>query len=200
MIEGAKCGVWTSLLLLCGCVRYESCAFGAALYSPASIHERKWQAESSLTSYLNPADIPRLGTANPQGRCPNIGYLVTDVEDALVPETLKLSDGSVRYSAGRFNLNSVRLSLGGDAGNRTLVCSLVDTLGVTPRAKQIHLLFSKEILRHGKKCGRFVILPGAVERLQNGWRLTEGVPLLRELDFTHDQYLECFSKGADTSD
>jgi hypothetical protein len=161
---------------------------------PLRYTDRKWQDASSLSSYLDPADIPHLGTASPQGRCPNIGYLVTDVQDELAPETLQLSDGSVRYSAGRFNLSSVRLSLGGDAGNRTLVCSLVDTLGVTPRAKQIHLLFSKEILRHGKKCGRFVILPGAAEKLQNGWRLTEGVQLLRELDFTHGQYLECFQR------
>jgi hypothetical protein len=177
-------------------------AFLSALHSahPLRYTDRKWQDESSLTSYLNPAEIPHLGTASPQGRCPNIGYLVTDVQDELVPEMLKLSDGRIRYSAGRFNSSSVRLSLGGDAGNRTLVCSLVDTLGLTPRARQIHLLFSKEVRRHGRKCGRYVILPGAAAKVQSGWRLTEGVPLLRELDFTHAQYLECLSKGADASD
>jgi hypothetical protein len=150
-----------------------------------------WQESETMLSYVDPCMIPGLGKVGANANCPSVGYLVTKLTDPLVTRGLKFADGITRYSVGRYNHDSVRISFGGDAGSETLVCSLVDTLGKTSIARDIHHAVSKIVIQLGVKCGRFTVLQGAASKLKIGWRLTEGVSRPSTSDFTLQHYNAC---------
>jgi hypothetical protein len=154
-----------------------------------------WWNTDPEPSYLDPRTIPNLGVVRRNHDCPSVGYRITYQSDTLVPKVIENSTTGVRYEAGPNNPDSVRMSLGGDAGDQVLICSLIDTVGATTRARQLHTEFTKAVRRESSvKCGRFFVLPGAAHKLEVGWRLAEGVGRDRHGDFRLEQYKICIER------
>lgn len=132
----------------------------------------------------NPADIPDYGVLRPPHQSiSSLSYLVIDASRKLNPERYTLNAGGARYTIDNStNPSSVRLCLGGDAGDRTLIASQVDTLGLSERAREMQASFSGVIRKRGVKVGTNIVLPGAMSKLREGWRLTQGKGYSPSLD------------------
>ena len=159
-----------------------------------------WREPDAEPSFLDPTQIPDVGYVRANFDSVTTGYCVTLQSDKLVPRALSLPGIPTRYEAGPNNPDSVRISLGGDAGNRTIVCSLIQTLGATTMARDLHSKLTKAVNRTGVvKCDRFVMFAGAITKLETGWRLAEGALRPAEGDFTLEHYKDCLvSKGKRT--
>ena len=111
-------------------------------------------------------------------------FLVVDADKDVVSRTIDLIDGSGHKNRvdQDFNEDSICITLGGDIRNNTIIVTVFDTLGESSRAKEVFKIFKKTIMKNTKKVNRSRIMPSALEKLQNGWRLTQGETYSRELD------------------
>lgn len=142
-----------------------------------------WDANDSIPTYCDPLAIPNIGTVAPTHVCPDVGYLVAASGVPLRPEEIKLTDGRIRFKVSNATTpDSVRLSLGGDAGDRTLIASALDTRAYTAEARALFSSFKKVIASTAKKVNRENVLPGAYKKLLDGWRLTTGKSYSRKMD------------------
>ncbi len=135
----------------------------------------------------NPLSIKGYGILeDPLASICDSSWLITDASDKIAPKRYLLNNGMARFTVdNRTNPSSVRICLGGDAGDRTLIASQVDTLGLTERAKEIYKVFSKIIRKHGKKIGICYVLPSALSKFEYGWRLTYGKGYASSQDLKH---------------
>jgi hypothetical protein len=155
------------------------CYLGKFTYTPLY-----WDEGQPPPTVENPADIPNYGVLGlrTNSLC-SLSYLVVDATDELRPTRFILTSGGARFSIDHgTNPSSVRLCLGGDAGDRTLIASQVETLGLTERAKQMQAAFSRVVRKSGVKVGSNVVLSGAMSKLREGWRLTHGKSYSPSLD------------------
>jgi hypothetical protein len=153
--------------------------FGKFTYTPLY-----WDEGQAPPTVENPADIPSFGKLSPQtdSLC-SLSYLVIDATDELRPQRFLLNSGGARFNIDHgTNPSSVRLCLGGDAGDRTLIASQVETLGLSERALEMQAAFSGIVRKSGLRVGSNVVLPGAMSKLQEGWRLTHGKSYSPSLD------------------
>lgn len=135
-----------------------------------------WDEGELVPTATNPTEIPDYGNLRPphQSIC-SLAYLVIDASSTLNPERFALRAGGARFTVDNStNPSSVRLCLGGDAGDRTLIASQIDTLGRTERAREMQAAFSKVVRKCGIKVGICYVLPGAMAKFKDGWRLTYG--------------------------
>ena len=144
-----------------------------------------WDEIEGESIYYNPFDIPDYWISEgPAFSCPGIGYIVTHADDRSSAEryTIKTT-GVVRYKADNgTHPSSIRLSLGGDAGDNTLICSLIDTLAYNDEAKTLFKRFSNVITKLSLCKPREHVLPGALELYKQGWRLTRGKDMAASQD------------------
>jgi hypothetical protein len=151
-----------------------------------------WREPATEPSYLDPRQIPNVGYVRANFDSITTGYCVTLETDKLIPRALSLPGVPTRYEAGPNNPDSVRVSLGGEAGNMILVCSLIHTLGSTARSRELHSRLTKAAKKLSVvKCDRFLMFPGAITKLELGWRLAEGALRPTAADFTLEQYRIC---------
>lgn len=143
-----------------------------------------WDEGQPIPTVSNPADIPDYGVLRPPHQSiSSLSYLVIDASSELNPERYTLKAGGARYTIDNStNPSSVRLCLGGDAGDRTLIASQVDTLGLSERAREMHASFSRVVRESGVKVRSNIVLPGAMSKLREGWRLTQGKTYSPSLD------------------
>jgi hypothetical protein len=135
-----------------------------------------WDEGQKIPTVTNPLDIPDYGELTEKVRsiCSR-AFLVIDASDVLMPRRYSLNSGGSRYTIDNgTNPSSVRLCLGGDAGDRTLIASQIDTLGWTDRAREMQSAFSRIVRKSGVKLGICHVLPGAMAKFKDGWRLTYG--------------------------
>jgi hypothetical protein len=135
-----------------------------------------WEEDRPIPTVTNPVDIPNYGLLKPPflSIC-SVAYLVIDASDALKPERYLLKTGEARFTVDNStNPNSVRLCLGGDAGDLTLIASQIDTLGLTERSHAMHAAFSRVVRKRAEKVGICYVLPSALSKFKDGWRLTYG--------------------------
>jgi hypothetical protein len=135
-----------------------------------------WDEGQPIPTVGDPADIPDYGVlSRPLPSICDLAYLVIDASDALRPERYTLKAGGARFTVDNStNPSSVMLCLGGDAGDRTLIASQIDTLGLTERARQMHAAFSRIVRKRSTKVGICYVLPEAMSKFKDGWRLTYG--------------------------
>ncbi len=112
-------------------------------------------------------------------------FLVADAHTELISYPIDMVDGSgykIKINQG-LNFETICINLGGTVENNILIASMVDTLGDSDRAKEMHTLFKKVITKHSKKVGDTRVMPSAIEKLKGGWRLTPGLdrPSLRDV-------------------
>lgn len=143
-----------------------------------------WDEGQPVPTVSNPLDIPDYGIVPPP--FPSMfsrAYLIVDASESISPRRIVLLAGGARYELDNgTNPSSVRLCLGGDAGDRTLIASQIDTLGFTERAQEMQAAFAKVIRKHGKKVGICYVLPGAMAKFKDGWRLTHDKGYARSQD------------------
>jgi hypothetical protein len=85
----------------------------------------------------------------------------------LKPERFLLNSGGARFKIDNgTNPSSVRLCLGGDAGDYTLIASQIDTLGLSERAREMQAAFACVVRKSGVKVGSNITLPGAMSKLR----------------------------------
>lgn len=145
-----------------------------------------WDEGQAVPTVVSPLSIPDFGVMKPplQSIC-TVSYLVIDASSALNPRRYSLNAGGARYTVDNgTNPSSVRLSPGGDAGDRTLIASQVDTLGLTDRARAMQAAFARVVRKLGVKVGNCYVLPGAMAKFKLGWRLTYGKGYSRSLDLS----------------
>ena len=147
------------------------CRLGKFTYTPLY-----WDEGQPPPTLENPADIPSYGELSPRTNslC-SLSYLVIDATDELKPERFLLNSGGARFKIDNgTNPSSVRLCLGGDAGDYTLIASQIDTLGLSERAREMQAAFARVVRKSSVKVGSNITLPGAMSKLREGWRLTHG--------------------------
>ena len=148
-----------------------------------------WREPDAEPIFLDPTQIPNVGYVRANFDSITTGYCVTLQSEKLVTRALSLPGIPTRYEAGPNNPDSVRIALGGEAGNRTIICSLIQTLGATAVARDLHSRLTKAVKRTGVvKCDRFFMFAGAITKLETGWRLAEGALRPAEGDFTLEHY------------
>lgn len=112
------------------------------------------------------------------------GYLIFYKNERLFLDRFNKSDGSgYKYTIKQsYNPNSIRIALGGDIGNNTIIASMFDSLGESEKAKEIFKKFKKVLIKMSKKVNQYRVLPDAYEKLENGWRLAQENTFQSKLD------------------
>lgn len=139
---------------------------------------------AELAEYRDPAELMNAGIVKPGAPDRGAGFMITDVSVLVVTRKIKMSDGSgFKLTLDQTsNPDAVRIALGGEAGDRTLISSVVDTQGDTERARATHALFKKAVGKISKRISSCYVMPGAMEKLEQGWRLTADKGFLPGLD------------------
>ena len=101
-------------------------------------------------------------------------FLAHDQNLALTVEESVQTDGSgTKLSVWSYNFDSVVIRLGGQIyGQRILVATSINTTGESERSRQLFAQFKKRVRKKARRVGRFYVLPGALDKLCSGWRLT----------------------------
>lgn len=137
---------------------------------------------SKNIQFKDPKGLPAFViTSHPQ---PANVFLVCGEGSEISVKEIRMEDGSgLKYAADQaINPDCVLLRLGGTIDPDTLIATSVNTTGETPRAKDVFRLFKKAIADEATLIDGFYVLPGALKKLQAGWRLTTGVSHSRALD------------------
>ena len=129
-----------------------------------------------LAEHRDPVELMSQGTVTPESPNRGAGYMVTDVATPVASRKIKMADGSgIKLTLDQSsNPDSIRIALGGEAGDQTLISGIVDTQGDTDRARTMHRLFRKAIVKEASRVADRFVMPGAMQKLDQGWRLTAG--------------------------
>jgi hypothetical protein len=107
-------------------------------------------------------------------------YLVMEPDQEVVSEEIVLSDGSgtIMRADQNNNWDSIVIAFGGDAGDRTLIMSDINTVGDTEKARELHKKFKALVWSKTKRVGPkgtpYRLMPGAMSKAKAGWRLARG--------------------------
>ena len=109
---------------------------------------------------------------------PSNAFLITSECDPIVQRRIEMEDGSgIRMAAAelRINRHAILITLGGQLdGDSTLIASKVNSMSEAPKARQLYRAFKRAIVRTARHSEGFYLLPGAMQKLRSGWRLTPG--------------------------
>jgi hypothetical protein len=109
----------------------------------------------------------------------------------VLPQAMRLNTRSIEMEDGTgakekasqvLNFNAVLIKLGGELSDKILVCSIVNTTGETKVAKETFAALKKLVSSVSTHVNGSFVLPGAISKLQAGWRLTPDPGFSRELD------------------
>jgi hypothetical protein len=129
------------------------------------------QVGASLTSFDDAKGMMRyLRTTHPQ---PSNVFLITGRAVEINTQEITMKDGSgVKIKADQLcNPDAVLIKLGGEL-KRILVATSINTTADTSKAKQTFNLLKKIVVVNAQYADGFYILPAALEKLRDGWRLT----------------------------
>lgn len=136
-----------------------------------------------LIGFSNPLELLKYVVVpeQPERRA---GFMITLPQTEVISRRIKMADGSgVKLTLdASSNLDSARIALGGDAGEHTLIASVVDSGGETASARALHAHFKKIVVKKSRRISGHLVMPGALEKLHSGWRLTAGKSHHRGLD------------------
>lgn len=124
-----------------------------------------------LTSFSDPKNLMRfLRTDHPQ---PSNMFVITPEGTDVHTQSIKMRDGSgMKTKADQLlNPDAVLIKLGGQL-REVLVATSINTTADTSKAKQTFKLLKGHVVANARHMGGFYVLPGALKKLENGWRLT----------------------------
>ncbi len=82
------------------------------------------------------------------------------------------------------NPDTCRLKIGGEAGEDLLIQGMLDTNAETHKAKVLFQQIRDVIRMRGTKIKNVLVMPGALKKLEAGWRLAPGPNFRPEFDLT----------------
>jgi hypothetical protein len=132
----------------------------------------------SNSVYLDPTQILARAKVTPASPTRGHSFLVTRADQEIFTREILRADGSGRITVAdqNQNWNSVVIALGGEAGDRTLVMSDINTVGETEEARDLHRQFKALVrslaMRVGPKGKPALLMPGAIRKAKEGWRLS----------------------------
>lgn len=138
--------------------------------------------------FYNPIELLPFATVSADNPVRGTTFLVLENNQEIYAGDIKMRDGSgIKKMAGQArNPNSITLAFGGDAGDKTLIMSDIATTGDTDIAVEMHKLFKKIVTSKTKRVGAkgrpYRLMPGAIAKLVDGWRLTSGKGWSRNMD------------------
>lgn len=112
-------------------------------------------------------------------------FMITDTSKEIIFRDIKMKDGPgiKRMASQNFNPDAIEILLGGEAAPRTIVTTTLRTTGETNQAKDTFKAFRKIVANASVKVGpNYRVLPSALKKLQDGWRLTPGIEYSSDLD------------------
>lgn len=113
-------------------------------------------------------------------------FMITLPMTELISKTVVMSDGSgVKTSlmSQDFNPDAIQILLGGEAGPTTIVRTVLRTTGETPIAKELFKTFKKAMIKGAKRLqGHYYVMPHALRKLHEGWRLTPAIDFAKMMD------------------
>lgn len=129
------------------------------------------ELDAPLTNFDDPECLMRyLRTDHPQHS--NV-FLITEKDVEVNVRSITMQDGSgIKLKASQpFNPDGVLIRLGGQL-REVLIATSINTTAETARARKIFKVLKKLVTANAEYIDGFYVLPGALEKLQNGWRLT----------------------------
>ncbi len=105
-------------------------------------------------------------------------FFVLDKNCQVEKRKIKLTDGTgIKEKMDQYsNPDSIGLSFGGEFSNNMIVMSSVGTIGDTERSREMFTLFRKlmmsKTVRVGEKGRPYHLMPGVINKLKQGWRLS----------------------------
>ncbi|MBM0104863.1 hypothetical protein JM946_08890 [Steroidobacter sp. S1-65] len=129
---------------------------------------------AELAEYRDPLSLMEVGIVTPDTPDRGAGYMITERSVTITTRRIEMLDGSgfKRTLDQSSNPDSVHIALGGELGARILIGSILDTHGDTERARATYALFKKVIVKRSKRVSNRQVMPGAMQKLEQGWRLT----------------------------
>ena len=112
-------------------------------------------------------------------------YLISEADYELKSRGIKLKDGSGVKTVidQNYNPDSVEILMGGVADETVIVATTLRTTGETKVAKELFKKLKKSIAEKSTKAGtNNFLLPGALSKLNAGWRLTPCLEYSESLD------------------
>lgn len=111
-------------------------------------------------------------------------FLISDFDVPVRVQEVALLDGSgfSRFAEQSLNPDSAMLKVGAQLQPTMITVSCLNTLGETPRAKEIFKIFKKAITREAVYIRLYYVLPGAMDKLKAGWRLAQGAGFPKDSD------------------
>lgn len=132
----------------------------------------------SNSVYLDPTQILARAKVTPASPTRGHSFLVTQADQEIFTREILRADGSGRITVAdqNQNWNSVVIALGGEAGDRTLVMSDINTVGDTEEARDLHRKFKALVRSRARRVGPkgkpALLMPGAIRKAKEGWRLS----------------------------
>jgi hypothetical protein len=128
----------------------------------------------------DPARLLSMARVTPEEPIRTNSFMVMEADQEVFSRQIVLKDGrgTISLVDQNQNLDAVVIALGGDAGDRTLIMSDINTTAETEKAKELHQKFKKLVVSQAKRVGfgkgSVLLMPGACRKARQGWRLARG--------------------------
>jgi hypothetical protein len=128
----------------------------------------------------DPARLLSMARVTPEEPIRTNSFMAMEVDQEVFSRQIVPKDGrgTITTVDQNQNLDAVVIALGGDAGDRTLIMSDINTTAETEKAKELHQKFKKLVASQAKRAGSgktsCLLMPGACRKAKEGWRLARG--------------------------
>jgi hypothetical protein len=127
--------------------------------------------------HFDPLDVLPAAIVSPEKPIRSQSFLVMEQDREIATRAIIRRDGSgtIRVADQNNNWDSIVIAFGGDAGDRTLIMSDINTVGDTEKARELHKKFKALVWSKTKRVGPkgtpYRLMPGAIAKAKAGWRL-----------------------------
>ena len=131
--------------------------------------QRRSELNQSNEVYFDPSEILEEAMVKCADPIRSDNFLVVEIRQEVFTRKISLRDGSgiISIADQNNNFDSIAIAFGGNAGNKTILMSDVNTVGDTDKAIEIHKIFKKIITTHtvriGGKGRPYRVMPGALK-------------------------------------
>lgn len=127
--------------------------------------------------HFDPLEVLPAAIVSPEKPIRSQSFLVMEHDREIATRAIIRRDGSgmIRVADQNNNWDSIVIAFGGDAGDRTLIMSDINTVGDTEKARELHKKFKALVWSKTKRVGPkgtpYRLMPGAIAKAKAGWRL-----------------------------
>lgn len=140
--------------------------------------------------YTDPTMLLPQAKVSPERPIRRHSFLAMQADQEIFAREVVRKDrsGKITVADQNQNWNSVVIAFGGDAGDHTLIMSDINTVGDTEVSRELHKKFktlvSSKTKLAGSKRPPYRLMPGAIAKAKEGWRLARDKAWLPSTDAT----------------